>query len=267
MQIGSSDPKIWPVGLSISLISPPDLHQIKQSGIACVEVTWQAKCMDLPHDPAMRAHCDKVVQAIRESGIDIWSVHIPYRNPWDISLIDPVEREKVLERVAGILALAQEWGVGQAVLHPSYEPIAQEEREQRLAIAQESLLKLAPVAESYGVRLAVECLPRSCLGNNSQEIEALVSVHPSLGICCDVNHLFKEKPETFIRNIGSRIITTHISDNDGLDERHWMPGEGVLNWKEIIRAFSETGYSGPFMYEVRNPVTHSLMDNWYQIMS
>ncbi|MDR6885238.1 sugar phosphate isomerase/epimerase family protein [Bacillus sp. 3255] len=210
MQIGSSDPKIWPVGLSISLISPPDLHQLKQSGIACVEVTWQAKFMDVPHDPATKAHCDKVVQAIRESGIDIWSVHIPYRSPWDISLIDSIEREKVLERVTCILALAQEWGIRQAVLHPSYEPIAPEERGQRLDYAKESLLRLAPAAEAHGVRLAVECLPRTCLGNNIQEIEALISVHPSLGICCDVNHLFKETPETFIGSLGSRIITTHI---------------------------------------------------------
>jgi sugar phosphate isomerase/epimerase len=267
MQIGSSDPKIWPVGMSISLISPPDLQRIKQSGISCVEVTWQAKFMDLPHGSATKAYCEKVVQAIRESGIDIWSVHIPYRSPWDISVTDPVEREKVLERVVSILALAQEWGVRQAILHPSYEPIGAEEREQRLSVCQESLMRLAPTAEANGIRLAVECLPRTCLGNSAQEIEALISVHPGIGICCDVNHLFKEPPEAFIRKLGSRIITTHISDNDGLDEKHWMPGEGVLNWKEIITAFAETGYSGPFMYEVRNPDPRSLMDNWYRIMS
>ncbi|WP_396135536.1 hypothetical protein [Bacillus sp. 3255] len=46
-----------------------------------------------------------------------------------------------------------------------------------------------------------------------------------------------------------------------------MPGEGVLNWKEIIHALAETGYSGPFMYEVRNPDPRCLMDNWRNLMS
>ncbi|UUZ85264.1 sugar phosphate isomerase/epimerase [Paenibacillus sp. P26] len=265
MQNRLSDPGSWPVGMSMSLLSPPDLRRLQESGIACVELTWMAKFMDLPHDPETRAYCDRTVHAIRESGIDIWSVHIPYRTPWDISVLDPGEREAVLERVSGILAMAEEWEVRHAVLHPSYEPVATEERERRLALCADSLLCLAPEAESRGVRLAVECLPRTCLGNSAEEIEALVSVHPDLGVCCDVNHLFKESPEAFIRRLGSRIITTHISDHDGSDEKHWMPGEGVLRWREIIGAFAETGYTGPFLYEVRSPDPKRIMGNWREL--
>ena len=31
-----------------------------------------------------------------------------------------------------------------------------------------------------------------------------------------------------------------------------MPGEGVIDWREIVRTLSEIGYEGPFLYEV-NP--------------
>jgi hypothetical protein len=35
---------------------------------------------------------------------------------------------------------------------------------------------------------------------------------------------------------GRNIISLHISDDDGIDERHWYPGNGVLSWNEITEA-------------------------------
>lgn len=39
---------------------------------------------------------------------------------------------------------------------------------------------------------------------------------------------------------------------EALKERHWLPGEGKINWKELIAALDSCGYSGVWMYEV-NP--------------
>ena len=52
--------------------------------------------------------------------------------------------------------------------------------------------------------------------------------------------------------LGSRIITTHISDHDYVDERHWLPGEGKIDWMRMLAAFETIGYEGVFNYELGN---------------
>ena len=45
-------------------------------------------------------------------------------------------------------------------------------------------------------------------------------------------------------------MTTHISDHDYENERHWLPGEGKINWNALIGALEKIGYRGVFNYEV-----------------
>jgi len=261
-----SHPDQWKVGVSTSLISPLDLQEAKEAGIGCLELTFQSKTFDI-RDPQTRAACDEFIRRAKEFGIDIWTLHIPYGVPWDPSVTDEREREQVVQRVSDVLKIAEEWGIRTAVYHPSWEPIDPDERGRRMEACKRTLDILAKEAAAHRVRLAVECLPRTCLGNSAEEMAEIVSVNADLGICCDVNHLFKESPEQFIRRLGSRIITTHISDNDGTDEKHWYPGDGILNWRGIIEALAEAGYPGPFLYEVRGPQPGKVADNWRQLLA
>ena len=119
-----------------------------------------------------------------------------------------------------------------------------------MEIAKKSLYALAEVAKTYGDVVVVENLPRTCLGKNSAEIKELISAHSSLRVCFDTNHLLCEDAVDFIRNIGDKIVTTHISDFDFYNERHWLPGEGKLDWQAILRALKEIGYQGPWLYEI-----------------
>lgn len=58
------------------------------------------------------------------------------------------------------------------------------------------------------------------------------------------------KPRDGVRALGDRILTTHISDHDYLDEKHWMPGKGKIDWMRLLEAFEAIGYQGSFNYEV-----------------
>ena len=53
----------------------------------------------------------------------------------------------------------------------------------------------------------------------------------------------------FIRKIGKKIATTHISDRDDINERHWLPGEGIVDWISVMDALGEVGYEGNWIYE------------------
>jgi signal peptidase I len=49
-----------------------------------------------------------------------------------------------------------------------------------------------------------------------------------------------------------RVVTTHVSDYDFIDERHLFPGEGKNNWQEILTALENAGYEGTWNYEIKN---------------
>ena len=257
-----TSPDAWQLGMSVNAAMPHPLHELKEAGVSCMELTFQT--LDI-FDPEAQRRCGGLVRQAEELGIRLWTVHIPYGDDWDPSLLDASARKAALEKAVRLFDLAKRWGAEMLVLHPSYEPVPAEDRSERLRLARESIRQLGREAEARGVRLAVECLPRTCLGNRSEEIEYLVENAPNVGVCCDVNHLFHETPEAFIRKLGSRIITTHISDNDGTDEKHWLPGEGVIDWNGVIRAFAETGYGGPIVYETRMAPAAQAASTWQSL--
>ena len=246
----SSSPKCWEWGMSLN--AAIELADIKAAGLDCIEIVLNGKRFYKDFSEA-KQYYQSAVEKAQKLDLRVASLHLPYGKKWDVSLRKPGLRNDIIHLHYELLKLAAEWEIPCAVIHPSYEPISGKDRPERLAICRESLKWLSQAANSLGLRLAAECLPRTCLGNTSDEMIELLRDNEYLGVCCDVNHLFQESPEAFIRKIGEHIVTLHISDNDGIDERHWMPGEGVIHWESVIGALSEVGYEGPFMLEVVKP--------------
>jgi sugar phosphate isomerase/epimerase len=46
------------------------------------------------------------------------------------------------------------------------------------------------------------------------------------------------------------MVTTHISDNHGEHDDHFLPGNGTIDWGAVIASFPTNTYSGPVMLEV-----------------
>lgn len=98
------------------------------------------------------------------------------------------------------------------MLHPSSEPIADEEREIRLQNSANSIGRLALSAKEIGAVLCIENLPRTCLGRDSGELMRLIADYPEVMVCFDSNHLLKEEHAHFFEAVGNRIGTIHASD-------------------------------------------------------
>ncbi len=185
-----------------------------------------------------------------EYGVELWSLHLPF-GPFEIIDISrPSIANSTVEYLCSLIDKAAAIGIGVMIVHPSGEPIADEDRPARLECAKKSLYTLAEYAKERGVVIAVEDLPRTCLGRNSSEILELISVHPDLRVCFDTNHLLSENIHDFIMKVGSKIITTHVSDYDAINERHWFPGEGVIDWKQLKADLDAIGYDGYWLYEI-----------------
>ena len=251
----------FPLGISIRLPEDLDedekLQQLAASSMAAVELGY------VPYF-VQPGWVDRVRETLSEANIVINSVHAPFSNEVDISrcelplrpfasLTDDGGQEYALSEIAKSMEMARQLGARILVVHASAEPIEQEARAARFAQSAQGLSSLVKISESSGVQIAVELLPRTCLGNMAEELMRLVEEHPpdNVGICLDTNHLAdaRKLPE-YVEILQPRLITTHISDYDGIDEKHWMPFQGVVDWGAFAHALYLANYQGAFIYEV-----------------
>lgn len=237
----------FPLGISIGVYPTEALFQrIGAAGIRYIELA--------PHDDDYRkifADAENIRDMARNAGVVIRSLHLPFGDRLNFCTPDPSDREETMrvqsEMIRGTAAL----GAKYAIAHGGI-PYPQTEREKYLPIAKDNIAALQSEASALGVHICVESLLPSCIGRNARELLYILSAHPDLRVCFDPNHLFGESHEALLYAVGKRVAAVHFSDYDGLDERHWMPGEGVIDWRGIVRVLSEIGYEGPLLYEV-NP--------------
>jgi sugar phosphate isomerase/epimerase len=241
----------WKVGTSSGLFtdfSQEEFNQFKKDGIDYIELS--SGLFSKKTQSEKEALVSELRKKADESGVKVWSVHLPFGRALDVSNLNETEKNNMIKECSDLMVLCKPLMPQKYIVHPSAEPITAEERPQRMITSIASLKILNEAAKKNNARLAVECLPRTCLGNTSEELLTIVKeVGNGAGICFDSNHLLKEKPEEFVAKTGSLIVTVHISDYDGLDEKHWLPGTGVINWTNVIAELVKCGYNGPFLYE------------------
>lgn len=231
---------MFPIGLSIGKnFTDEFLKDCHDAGITHLEI-----CLRQKEDFAIaKSQADKY-------GLRLWSFHLPFVPFAELEPSRVALAPHTVEYFSELIRYGADIGIDKFVIHASGEPIRPEARAERMACAKETLGTLAEIADRAGAAIAVEVLPRTCLGRNSEDILDLLSADERLRVCFDTNHLLSEKPGDFIRRVGKKIITTHVSDYDLVDEKHWLPGEGSTDWNEILDGLSNIGYHGVWMYEV-----------------
>lgn len=238
---------MYKIGLSSSdfLLTEENFRALNESKINAIEISMHSDMyagIDYKELKRLSEHYD----------IELWSYHLPFM-PFceiDVSSPDSTIREHTIKCFTELISKGSDIGINKFVVHPSGEPISDDCRQEYLKYSMQSLDKLAEIAYKCGAVIAVEDLPRSCLGNTSDEISKLISANDKLRVCFDTNHLLIEDNITFMKKLADKIITVHISDYDFVNERHWLPGEGKLDWNEMFVTFKEIGYNGPWLYEI-----------------
>ena len=120
-----------------------------------------------------------------------------------------------------------------------------------LASLVKSLEELWPVAERFGVQLAVELIPNA-LSTAASLVSLIESeIEAQLGICMDVGHarLMGDVVDA-IEACSGHLLTTHLHDNRGKADDHLVPGKGVIDWDAALVAFQKVGYDGVWMFEL-----------------
>ena len=238
---------MYKIGLSSksNIFSDELFCSYAKAGVATVEIS---NCTD-GYD-AIDLH--DIKRLSDEYGVTLNSLHLPFKEhggrSHDIS--NPSLYKEALESHKALISRAAEVGIKIFVLHPSSGKTLSGERAVCMEVCKKCISELADYADEHGAVIALENMAHECLGNTIAEFEQLVSSNPKIRVCFDTNHLLHENPGEFIRRLGKKIVTLHVSDCDLNDEQHNMPGEGNVDFPEILCALKEVGYSGPWLYEV-----------------
>lgn len=226
------------------------IRGIAAAGIQCIEISASLANYLETYDILSRAEEYAAIAA--QAGVELWSLHLPFSRVYDISSEDDNARDYAISTNLSLIDAAHRMGIGTLVLHPSSEPITDDRRPERLRRSREAILRHVERAAGYGMVVAVEDLPRTCLCNTASEMLDLLR-DTGASVCFDTNHCLKEDSVSFLDALhagGAKVQTLHISDYDGIDERHHLPGDGINDWRGILVALGRMGYTGPLMHEV-----------------
>ena len=235
-------------GLSCSFELTKEVFEgLKKADIKNVELSYRP-------DDIGNINYQEVSRLSKEYGVNLWSFHLPFwgYTPIDAASHDEDVRNQTVELWKNYIKLAGEIGIKKFIAHPSAEPKSEDEkiRAKEIEYSMDTLAKVAEYAQTFGAVVCVENLPRTCLGRNAEELLKITSAHPNLKICFDTNHLLMQDTFEFIDLAHEKIATLHVSDYDYVDERHWLPGEGKVDWHKVYNKLISYGYNGAWLYEI-----------------
>lgn len=238
---------MYKIGLSSCgfLLTEENFQKLSQSGVDAIEISMSLDAHKL-------INYKEVSELSKRYGVGLWSYHLPFSPFKVINIASPNKepRENAIKLSKELIEKAADIGIDKFIVHPSGEPIGAEEREEQIKYSMQGLDELAEFAHRHGAVIAVEDLPRTCLGNTADELIRLISVNDKLRVCFDTNHLLSDNNINFMEKLSDKIVTLHVSDYDFTDEKHWLPGEGLVDWAQLLSTLKKINYDGVWMYEL-----------------
>lgn len=175
-----------------------------------------------------------------------------WKDGLSLAATDESQRQAAIEETLATLDVAAAVRYSTLVVHGGVPEPYGGPADNHLASLVRSLEELAPVAQRYGVRLAVEVIPNA-LSTPAALVDLIESDIDAadLGICMDVGHarLMGDVVDA-IETCSGHLITTHLHDNRGRADDHLVPGKGVIDWDATLLALQKIGYDGAWMFEL-----------------
>jgi sugar phosphate isomerase/epimerase len=159
---------------------------------------------------------DAMPDLVRSEGLSIEYVHAPEKDCNNLWSPSEGEREAVVTEYVSCIDFCRRNKIPLVVLHISRSKGKKPPSRSRYGLrAIEHLLRHA---EDSNIIMAIE---------NTQRPDYLDYIFsnlqsPCLGLCYDSSHdfLYSPEPGLLLRDWGHLLSATHLSDNDGLQDRH-----------------------------------------------
>ncbi len=233
------------------------LVEIAAHGFDAVEVFAVKSHFDY-HD---RRAAIALAEWLDDTRLTLRSMHAPiardyvngsWKDGLSLAATDESQRKAAVEETLATLDIAAAVRYSTLVVHGGVPEPHGGPADNHLASLVRSLEELSPVAQRYGVRLAVEVIPNA-LSTPAALVDLIESDIDAadLGICMDVGHarLMGDVVDA-IETCSGHLFTTHLHDNRGRNDDHLVPGKGVIDWDATLLALQKIGYDGAWMFEL-----------------
>ena len=216
---------------------PKRLELIKKAGFDATCIWWEDE-----EGPSIEKH--EMPKMVVDSGLIIDNIHAPFCASNDLWSESSQAREEIIKKHMMWIEDCAKHRIPIMVMHLTEGEVTPAPNKYGV----ESMLSLVKVAEDLGVKIAVENTRRE--DNVPFVLSQIPSAH--LGFCFDSSHanLGQGVDALLLKEYGDRLITTHLSDNDGMVDRHWIPGNGCIDWPKLGELFPSRSYRGSLTLEV-----------------
>jgi sugar phosphate isomerase/epimerase len=174
--------------------------------------------------------------------------------------IEPTVRKAVQQHLIDYVELAHQLEAEYVVLHfgyhfslfmdtvfdcliKTYRPVVELAEKYKLPIGIENMNKIHEDAEI------------AYLGVTVDELKRVFDAIPSkyFGLTLDIAHasLLPGGSELFINAFPDRLVSTHVSDNDLVLDRHVAVGNGKIDFKRVFKALMKVNFKGTLNIELK----------------
>ncbi|MDP3388071.1 MAG: sugar phosphate isomerase/epimerase [Eubacteriales bacterium] len=186
---------------------------------------------------------EELIDEVKRIGLKIENIHLPY---YDIHHLwrNNLHSIDVLKNLIEGIEDCARFDIEGIVIHVENDLL----KDYNKKIGLENLRRLVHEAEKKEIIIAIE----NTKNNQIVEFafEELKSNH--LKFCYDSSHDWLQegsKGDLIIKH-ADRLQYLHLSDNDLVSDRHWIPGEGMIEWTTIVENLKVAQYNGTISFEV-----------------
>lgn len=221
-------------------------------GFAAIELSLFGPRAFDARDPA---RLDELTRVLDDCGMHVASIHAP--DGGHLGARKPDRRQRQMDLLRWSIELADRFDAATVVSHallllgkdaPPEEPATE-------AQIAESLAELAPLVEPLATRIAFENGRGNQLGAFAADVLRRLPAHSdaAFGFALDTGHAnIAGDLTTIVREVGHRLISLHLNDNDGQRDIHQPPGQGSVDWPAVIALLGELPFEGCIMYEIHD---------------
>jgi sugar phosphate isomerase/epimerase len=235
------------------------LEKIWQAGVPAVEFFCARQHLDY-HD---RAQINELGHWFRDSPLKIHSLHAPMYSDdvWGrsgpnsvINITEPIKSKRLtmLDEIKRALDIAEVVPFKYLIQHLGV--VGEEYDDQKIESAFTALEEINLFARERGVEVLLENIPNS-LSSAERLVNFLDLTHLKLNFCLDVGHAnMREGISTAFTIMKNRIRSTHLHDNNGVDDSHLFPffsEGGTIDWTKTMELLRSQPNQYPLLLELR----------------
>lgn len=208
---------------------------IKEAGFDCVMLWWSDKF-------GRGDGYQEDVRLARNAGLFVENIHAPVHEQNYLSLDNP-DGNSVFQTYLQCVEDCCKYNIPTMVIH------LPNDKHPLNSLGMDRLEKMIHEAEEKNIQVAFENL------GNISNLKLVLNTFKSknVGYCYDSCHHANHAPnEDLLQQYGSRLMALHLQDNGGKHNQHQLPFDGSIDWANVMKKITLTGYRGATTLEPMN---------------